>query len=510
MESPSSHPKFPPEQEPPNHLDDSNGEESESESEDDEYEEEEDSEELDPAAERERLKSLFRRLSTDPVHLRVHDVVIKGNAKTKDALIEAEVMDHFRNARTMQELVQAAGIANARLKDLEIFDSVSITLDAGPSELPGTTNVVIEVVEASNPLTGNVGVYSKPEARSWSLEGSLKLKNLLGYADIWDTSGSFGWDQSLELSTGVSVPRFKSVPTPLSFRLSLLSQDWLRFSSYKERLTGLSFGLWSTAHHDLVYNLTWRTLSDPTRSASSSVRRQLGHDVLSGLKYSYKVDKRNSNLRPTSGYAFLSSSQLCGLWDPRSLKFFRQEFDFRAALPLGFFNSALNVGISAGIITPITREFTKTPSPIPDRFFLGGHSSLVCSLTGPSSLYGFRSRGVGPTDRKRTNSDERDFVGGDVAVTAFADLAFDLPIRVLRDAGIHAHVFGCAGNLGRVSQGEGFEVERFIKGFRSSVGVGVVLPTKLFRVEVNYCYVLRQFEHDRGKTGIQFSFSSPF
>nr|GEY17357.1 sorting and assembly machinery component 50 homolog B-like [Tanacetum cinerariifolium] len=45
--------------------------------------------------------------------------------------------------------------------------------------------------------------------------------------------------------------------------------------------------------------------------------------------------------------------------------------------------------------------------------------------------------------------------------------------------------------------------------FRSSVGIGLVVPTKLFRMEVNYCYILKQHEHDRAKTGVQFSFSSP-
>lgn len=156
------------------------------------------------------------------------------------------------------------------------------------------------------------------------MEGSLKLKNLFGFADIWDTSGAFGWDQSLEISTGVWVPRFRSVPTPLSARVFLLSQDWLKFSSYKERLMGLSFGLLSLNNHDLSYNLTWRTLTDPTRMSSPSIRRQLGHNVLSALKYCYKIDRRNSHLRPRSGYAFSSSSQVSGLWDIRSLKFFRQ------------------------------------------------------------------------------------------------------------------------------------------------------------------------------------------
>jgi outer membrane protein insertion porin family len=40
-----------------------------------------------------------------------------------------------------------------RLHDLDIFDAVKIMLDAWPLELPGTTNIVIEVVEAANPFT---------------------------------------------------------------------------------------------------------------------------------------------------------------------------------------------------------------------------------------------------------------------------------------------------------------------------------------------------------------------
>nr|CAB3478738.1 unnamed protein product [Digitaria exilis] len=135
---------------------------------DEDYEEEnEEEEELDgpaaEAAENEKVKAVFRRLSEAPVGIRVHDVTIRGNTKTRDALIEAEAVDLIRSAATVQDLVRAASIANARLRRLEVFDSVLITLDSGPPELPGTTNVVIEVVEAANPIDGNVGCFSKPE-----------------------------------------------------------------------------------------------------------------------------------------------------------------------------------------------------------------------------------------------------------------------------------------------------------------------------------------------------------
>nr|CAB3474699.1 unnamed protein product [Digitaria exilis] len=137
---------------------------------DEDYEEEE--EELDgpaaEAAENEKVEAVFRRLSEAPVGIRVHDVTIRGNTKTRDALIEAEAVDLIRSAATVQDLVRAASIANARLRRLEVFDSVLITLDSGPPELPGTTNVVIEVVEAANPIDGNVGCFSKPEVSELS------------------------------------------------------------------------------------------------------------------------------------------------------------------------------------------------------------------------------------------------------------------------------------------------------------------------------------------------------
>ncbi|KAL6841284.1 hypothetical protein ACP4OV_028802 [Aristida adscensionis] len=497
----------------------------EEEYEEDEEDEEEDEEELDgpaaAAAERARVQAVFQRLSSEAVAIRVHDVVVRGNTKTRDELIEAEVADLLRAAPTVQDLLRAASVASARLHRLDVFDAVNITLDAGPPELPGTTNVVVEVVEAKNPVTGSAGVYSKPEARSWSLEGSLKFKNLFGYGDIWDASGAYGWDQTTEVGIGVSLPRFKSIPTPLMARASLSSQDWLKFSSYKERLLGLSFGLLSTMNHDLSYNLMWRTLTDPSHASSKSIRRQLGHNLLSALKYTYKIDERDSHLRPTKGYAFLSSSQVGGLWDTKGLRFFRQEFDVRGAVPLGFYNSALNVGLGAGVVVPLGRGFMNLSSPVPDRFHLGGHSSPVCSLSGLSSLLGFRTRGVGPSEPRRlvpSNSDTdsasppgRDYLGGDLAVSAFADLSFDLPLKLFRDAGIHGHAFITAGNLAKLSEGEykKFSVSDFQRTFRSSAGVGIILPTRLFRVEVNYCYILKKAEHDCGKTGVQFSFSSP-
>ncbi|XP_043695139.1 sorting and assembly machinery component 50 homolog B-like [Telopea speciosissima] len=510
----------------PNGDEDEDFEEEEEDGDEDLEEEEEEADDVVSQSrlfsQRNKLNNLFHRLSTERVTLRVHDVLIKGNTKTKESLIEAEV-EALKKATSMQELLQVASIANARLHKLEIFDSVNITLDSGPPELPGTANVIVEVVETKNPLTGDIGIFTKPEARSWSLEGSLKLKNLLGYGDVWDGSGAYGWDQTSEISAGVSFPRFKRLVTPVTARISLLSQDWLKLSSYKERLLGLSVGLVSTRNHDLSYNLTWRNLTDPSQMSSRSIRGQLGHSLVSSCKYSFKVDKRDSPVRPRRGYSFLSTSQIGGLApDSRSLRFLRQEFDFRYAWPLGFCNAALNFGISAGVIYPWGSGSMSMPSPLPERFFLGGHSSPVCTLSGPASLLGFKSRGLGPAEARRliidksnnentASSSGTDALGGDLSVTAFADLSFDLPLRIFREAGIHGHLFACAGNLTKLTENEyrNFSLQKFRESFRRSAGVGIIVPTKVFRMEINYCYILKQLKHDSAKTGIQFSFSSP-
>jgi len=191
------------------------------------------------------------------------------------------------------------------------------------------------------------------------------------------------------------------------------------------------------------------------------------------------------------------------------------------ALPLGVLNGALNAGVAAGVIHPLERGSTGSVSPLLERFYLGGNRPLVCRLGGPSSLLGFKTRGLGATesrtydpnnsDNGTSSSPELNGLGGDIAVTAFADLSFDLPLKPLRELGIHGHAFVCAGNLGKLTECDlrKFPVTDFLQTFRSSAGFGVVVPTRLFRIEMNYCYILKQLDHDKGKTGIQFNFSSP-
>ncbi|KAL2634359.1 hypothetical protein R1flu_005838 [Riccia fluitans] len=469
-------------------------------------------------------KKLSDKLSREPIKIRVHDVQIRGTVKTKESVLEAQLQE-VKRAETMQELLQESVKANARLRGLGVFEKCTITIDAGPEELPGTANVTVEVEETKRPFSGDVGVFSKPETKTWTLDGTVKWRNLLGYGETIDATGCYGWDTTSELSAGVNYPRFHGLQSSLISRATILTQDWQKYSSYRERLKGFSLGLINEDNHEVSYNLTWRELEDPTRQASHAIRRQLGHHLLSSLKYTFKVDERDSAMRPTRGYAFTSSSQLAGIGpDEKLLRFARQELELRYAVPLGFLNGALNFGCAGGIIMPWGPNFLSKSTPISDRYFMGGHTSLLGNLKGPSALLGFRTRGVGPnaarlipqtTGQTDASAEERprmvDTLGGDLAVSGFVDVSMDLPFRILREWGIHMHGFACAGNLVPLTGEDraSWSWKGFLDTFRVSCGAGLVFPTKLFRLEVNYCYILRKQEQDRAKRGIQVSLTSP-
>jgi outer membrane protein insertion porin family len=173
-----------------------------------------------------------------------------------------------------------------------------------------------------------------------------------------------------------------------------------------------------------------------------------------------------------------------------------QEVDLGVAFPLGVLNGALNAGMAARLIHPLEREHTGSVVPLSEIFYLDANRSLVCCLGGPSSLSGFRAKGLEPkyfvtsgsnnSENGASTSPELNGLGGDIAVTAFANLSFDLPLKPLRELGIHGHAFISAGNLAKLTEhGRGkFSLTDFLQTFRSSTGFGVVMPTRLFCIEV--------------------------
>ncbi|KAJ8443897.1 hypothetical protein Cgig2_032721 [Carnegiea gigantea] len=427
-----------------------------------------------------KQRSCNPKLDMQRVAVRVHDVIIKGNTRTKDLVIRA-AMDDLLRASTLGEVSQGVQVAGDRLHQLGIFDDIQLGFQDGPTDLPDTVNALVSVKEL--PLKklcdGKVGFAINRGGTCPNVQGELKWKNLLGLADTWEGSVSYNKvDNAGEFSTKVSLPKLGDCVGPVSARTYLGSQDFLKSSSYKQHALGLALDLLNTKNHKLSYDLAWRTLTtDRSQTASKSVSRQLGHDLLSSAKYSYQVDQRDSIKRPTKGYAYSLITQLAGLFpDLRSTRFLRQQFDFRCALPLKWFgkaNAALNLGMSGGVVIPSGKKLS-----IADKIFMGGDSfSPIGSIGELGSFPGFEYRGLGPSEKRR-NTLLRDALGGDVALSTFANISYDLPMKALRDAGIYGHAFACAGNLSNIHDngGHNFSPKKFLQTFRTSIGCGVVIP----------------------------------
>ncbi|GKV09654.1 hypothetical protein SLEP1_g21121 [Rubroshorea leprosula] len=121
----------------------------------------------------------------------------------------------------------------------------------------------------------------------------------------------------------------------------------------------------------------------------------------------------NSRLKRLNVFDSVKVTTVSG---PPELPGTSNELDPRYAIPLDFYRAALNFGVSAVAIFPLGKE-----------------SLNKGTFRGPTTLWGFKTRGLGLTEPRREINDEiadpskRDYLAGDLAFSAFADLSFDLP-----------------------------------------------------------------------------------
>lgn len=75
-----------------------------------------------------------------------------------------------------------------------------------------------------------------------------------------------------------------------------------------------------------------------------------------------------------------------------------------------------------------------------------------------------------------------------------------IPLDALRDTAVHGHCFlHCGTLLPRAAS----PLADVASSLRLAAGLGVVLPTRVGRLEVNYCVPLRWQQHDRLRHGVQ-------
>ena len=145
--------------------------------------------------------SLDQRLQQLQQHapLRVHDVLISGNTRTKDYIIERHLQS-ARAAQTVGELASALEDAKDGLERLNLFASVQVAGDSGPKELPDTANINVTVEELKDGPSFTFGKYVQVRFHlscipgRWKHLPAVKLRSILfsRFRRIHRTEGNGG------------------------------------------------------------------------------------------------------------------------------------------------------------------------------------------------------------------------------------------------------------------------------------------------------------------------------
>ncbi|KAK9833542.1 hypothetical protein WJX81_003706 [Elliptochloris bilobata] len=407
--------------------------------------------------------------------------------------------------------------AHDAVKALGPYDVVEVVLDDSATGRADAYKVVVSCHEKQR-TRYRLGTYV--EGTEGSVEATVGVCNAAGLGEEVEATAKVGSQSSSEGRLSVSRGRLGGRPLEGKAAVAQATHSYEPTSSFVERLRGGTVNVGSQeGEHAVAYELAWRTLTDPSRRASLPVRQQLGDHLKSAVSYALHRDRREVGydgfytsgclLRRGSGILGLASVELAGVGlDANLLRFAKAQAGAAVAVPLGFFGSALSLRAEVGALLPWGPGFASQPTCISDRFFIGGV---------PSNLRGFAFKGAGPSAPRRrgeeedgAGTDKRDALGGDLMCTLLAALHFPLPFEAPRALGLHGHVFLNGGST-EVLTGTGRPLQQgardFLRSFRWSAGVGLVWPTTIGRLEVNWCRVLAHQPTDKVRHGIEVGFS---
>ena len=337
---------------------------------------------------------------------------------------------------------------------------------------PDTVKVLLNVEEKGTPTLGTRTAVVEGEGR---LELGLVHRNLFGRAEQCRGALQLGHQESSAVKLEFVAPCFHD-----SYKLHVQLQDVIQNFTRTCGFKGLKRGLVITtgqveSPHSVSYEICQRGVQ---WSRTESNPREISWK--SALRHTYLEDSRDDPLVPMKGSFVRSNFEVAGWFCGN--RFWRHQLDLQHNVPLGR-DLLLSLSGSTGLL----QSGGERSSEILERFFVGG----------PLSFRGFHMRGLGP--REGDASAVSAARGGDAFFCLGASLSLPVPFfesvkrlisPLVSPERVRLHVFANAGNS--IASQPGTSVVRsaisnLFSTVRSSVGVGVVFPTPLGRMEVNLC-----------------------
>ena len=422
-------------------------------------------------------------------------------------------LSRIGEAKTIGDILHSSNEALHHLRSLGIFESADVLIDSSPTEGPNgpQADVVIKVVETKRLTQASTGVST--QSGEGSMDTKVSVRNIFGWAEQINFEMELGQQKSNAFRLAASKPRLFGTNTALTADVTKSAISHLKHSSFVEKLLGGSvsarmgeasdrFGA-----HELTGSLNLRDVCQLEKGVASwPILQQRGMSLKSAITHTFSLSSLDNPVVPERGASLKLTTELAGVTPPiGDVKFIKHDLTASAFTPLLHPRVSLGASVHAGLLLPVGSCYGQE-SHVCDRFFLGG----------PGSLWGFRTRGVGPRELRHSPTGEgahgpsapRDSLGGDVMAVGTARLSVRLPGKKLEEANVRAHAFASAGGLQSLAQlnSDG----SFFPSLRACVGVGLAIPTALGRVELNLTHVTKRRSDDAVvRSGLQIGVMPP-
>ena len=400
----------------------------------------------------------------------IERIDIEGNSDTLDRVIRREFQsvegDPF-NARKIQESAD-------RIRALGHFSKVDVQTRQGSN--PNQVVIDVNVQEqATGTLSFGLGFGTD---NGLAANAKLKEKNFLGRGQSVGVAISTTSDNR-ELSFNFTEPKLYDRDLALGLRVAFYTtnDDSLAYNTRRSQFRpSLTFptGEYSRLTPSILFENNRVT---PDADASPLIAAERGSRSTLGLGLGYSYDKRNSPVKPTSGFIFGFDQSLAGV--AGSNKYYKAVTNAKA------YKSMLNeeVVLSAELEGGYLKSFGGGTTSIVDRFLLGGNT-----------LRGFEAFGIGPrvvdADPANLGTNYQEALGGNIYALARLEASF--PIGLPEEYGMHGGLFFDAGSVWELDRTTATNGSNTVVAsssdfeLRSALGVSIFWDTALGPLRFNF------------------------
>ncbi len=395
---------------------------------------------------------------TEDNPMRIRQISISGNDKTRDKVIRRELRVNE------QELVDTRLLRRSfqRINNLNFFDSVEIVPDRVGSD---QVDLQVRVKEKSTGAFSVGGGYSSVDR----LVGMTDITqgNLFGRGELLRARAEFG---KLVSSYSLTFREPYLLDHPVSGTVDLFNQT-RNFTSYQERRIGgdLVLGKSFTEYVSGSLNYTLETLRifGILSNAPKQINDQGGKTVTSSVGGTIARDTRDFYFDPKEGSRTALTTQYAGTFLGGDNNFVKTILDLSQFFPIRWdtvFSLHGRFGYAQGI--------AGTALPIGERFYVGGINTVR----------GFKFGAAGPLDPAT-----KEIIGGNKELIFNAEYL----VPLVSEAKIKAVFFFDAGRA--------FDDREYIQfnELRYSAGMGIRWISPIGPLRLEWGYNLKRKENER-------------